>query len=405
MIQRKANLYRLYPTPEQADQLARFAGACRFVWNLALEQRRDHWRAFRRVHGRVISYADQANELPALKVEAPWLKEVPSQALQQALKDLDRAFANWFAGRASYPRPRKRGLADSFRLPQPRQDDLRRTGRHAGQVRLPKLGWVSLRGWRALPGNIRNITISRRAGHWYAAVQWEREVRDPAPSTLPAVGIDRGVVLPFVLSSGYMVPPLNPGRLLETRSARLQRSLARKVKFSANWKKEKSRLARLKGREAAMRRDLLHKLSTAIAKSHGLVVMENLKTRNMTASARGTMEEPGRNVRAKAGLNRSILDQGWHLFQTLLGYRLAERGGHLLLVDPACTSQTCSSCGSIDRESRKSQAAFACRACGHEENADLNAARNILRRGSPLMPVEEAGCSSDEAGTSLEIAA
>ena len=128
-----------------------------------------------------------------------------------------------------------------------------------------------------------------------------------------------------------------------------QRKLARQKKFGANWRKQKARITRLHRKAANARKDFLHKLSTGIAKSHGVVKIERLRVKNMSKSAKGSVEAPGRNVKAKSGLNRSILDQGWSMFATMLRYKLARRGGQLVEVDPAYTSQTCAECGSIDR--------------------------------------------------------
>jgi putative transposase len=150
-----------------------------------------------------------------------------------------------------------------------------------------------------------------------------------------------------------------------------------KKKFSANWKKQKAKITRLHSHAANARKDFLHKLSTGIAKSHGVVKIEKLQVRNMSASAAGTVEKPGQNVAQKRGLNRSILDQGWSMFATMLRYKLAERGGELIEVPAAYTSQTCSCCGVVDKDSRKDQATFECGHCGHADNADTNAARNI----------------------------
>jgi putative transposase len=116
------------------------------------------------------------------------------------------------------------------------------------------------------------------------------------------------------------------------------------VKHSSNWRKLKGKIARLRHKEANARNDFLHQLSTEIAQSHGIVKIEKLKVRNMTASAAGSIEAPGKNVAAKSGLNRSILDQGWGMFARLLGYKLAERGGELQFVNPAFTSRTCPEC-------------------------------------------------------------
>ena len=181
------------------------------------------------------------------------------------------------------------------------------------------------------------------------------------------------------LSNGRMVVPLNAFKRIEGRLAKAQRQLARKTKFSANWIKQKARISRMYTHAANARKDFLHKLSINIAKSHGVVKIEDLRVRNMSASAKGTVENPGRNVKAKSGLNRSILDQGWGMFATMLSYKLAACGGELLKVEAAYTSQTCAECGVIDRESRIDQATFKCRHCGHANNADINAARNILQ--------------------------
>jgi putative transposase len=401
-MNRKANLFRLYPTPEQSARMAQIAGACRFVYNIALEQRRDWYRP-----GRRFSFASQCREVTMLRAEVDWLKACPVHTLQQALKDLDRAYQNWWAGRASAPIPRKKGLHDSFRFPDPVSLRVERTGRSSGRIRLPKLGWVRLRGWYAIPGDICNATVSRRAGQWHVAVQWEREAVESAPSELPSIGIDRGIAVFAALSDGACIAPVNHGKKALRSLRRAQRSLSRKRRGSANRRKAVRRIAKVQLRVANARKDFLHKVSTDIAKNHGTVVVEALQVRNMSASAKGTVEVPGRKVRQKAGLNRAILDQGWDMFSRFLSYKLADRGGRLIEVPAAYTSQTCAECGVIDIASRLDQARFACVACGHKANADTNAAINILRRADgALKPVEGYRTKRPaEAGTSLELAA
>lgn len=401
MIERKAVLFRLYPTPEQATQMAQIAGACRFVYNLALEQRRDWYRP-----GRRFTFASQCREVTLLRAEVAWLKACPVHTLQQALRDLDQAYQNWWAGRAKAPTPRRKGLNDSFRFPDPVSLAVERTGASSGRVKLPKLGWVRLRGWTALPGTICTITVSRRAGHWFAAVQCEREVIEPAPSILPPVGIDLGVAVFAALSDGTSIAPANHGKTALEALRKAQRALARKARGSANRRKAVQRVAKLQRRVADARKDFLHKHSTIIAKNHGVVVVEALPVRSMSASAQGTATEPGRRVRQKAGLNRAILDQGWGLFRTMLAYKLAARGGKLVEVAAAYTSQTCAGCGHVDAANRPSQAVFACGRCGHRANADTNAAINILRRADgALTPVEGHRTKRpDEAGTSRRAA-
>ena len=396
MIDHKAVLFRLYPTPEQAAQMVQIAGACRFVYNLALEQRRDWYRP-----GRRFNFASQCREVTQLRAEVDWLKAVPVHTLQQALCDLERAYQNWWAGRAQAPTPRRKGLNDRFRFPDPVSLAVERTGTSSGRVKLPKLGWVRLRGWAALPGDIRNITVSRRAGHWFAAVQCEREGAEPVLSTLPPIGIDLGVAVFAALSDGTSIAPVNHGKTALKALRKAQRALARKTRGSANRRKAVRRVAKLQKRVTDARKDFLHKHSTIIAKSHGMVVVEALPVRAMSASAKGTAAEPGRRVQQKAGLNRAILDQGWGLFRTMLAYKLVDRGGKLVEVPAAHTSQTCACCGHVDAANRQSQAVFVCGRCGHRANADTNAAINILRRAdSALKPVEGYRTKRpDEAGT------
>jgi putative transposase len=371
----RAATFRLYPTDEQAKTLAQFAGACRFIYNLALEQRRDWWRP-----GRTINAVTQGREVTQLRALVDWLRAVPVEPLHQAIRDLDRAYQNWWSGRAEAPTPRRKGVHDSFRLPSPDQVKFRRTGRHAGQIKIPKMEWMRLRGWRPLPGELRSVTISRRAGKWFASFLCRVDI--PAVESLPsAVGIDLGVKAFAALSTGEVIASPNFGGRAAKAIRRAQRVLARKKPGSENRAKAAKRLAAKRRRVTNARKDFLHKVSTTIAQNHGLVVVEALKVRSMAASASGTAESPGRNIRRKAGLNRSILEQGWRIFRGLLAYKLTQRGGQIVEVAPAYTSQTCSACGVIDPANRKTQANFACVSCGHAENADINASRNILAAG------------------------
>ncbi len=394
MLLRRAHVYRLCPTPDQAATLGCWVGAVRFTFNLALEQRRDWYRP-----GRRFNFASQCREVTALRAEVDWLRDVPVHPLQQAIKDLDRAYQNWWAGRASAPTLRKRGMNDAMRFPDPATFSFRRLSRRLGEVKLPKLGWVRLRWDRAIPGTVKNITVARRGGIWTVAAQYEVEIADPAPSTLPVVGIDRGVTVFAALSDGALIAPLSAGKKALASLRRAQRRLARKKRGSSNRRKQVRRVARLHAKVSAARRDFLHKASIAIAKNHGAVVLEKLQVRNMVRSAAGTVEKPGRNVRQKSGLNRSILDQGWGAFRTILSYKLAQRGGRLIEVPAAYTSQTCAECGVVDAGSR-SGVRFYCTSCGHSAHADTNAAINILRRAdSALLPVEASHERAVEAGT------
>ncbi|MBD5607681.1 MAG: IS200/IS605 family element transposase accessory protein TnpB, partial [Desulfovibrio sp.] len=216
---------------------------------------------------------------------------------------------------------------------------------------------------------------------WYVSIQTERVVAEPVHQSLSEVGIDLGVAHFASLSDGSYLAPLNTFRKYSGKLARLQRQLAKKAKFSSNWKKIKFRIQKLHRKLADIRHDFLHKATSTISKSHALVVVEDLQVKNMSSSASGTMENPGRNVKAKSGLNKSILDQGWGEFARQLEYKLGWLGGCLIRIAPQYTSQRCSQCGHISKENRKTQAKFKCMACGFEANADHNAALNILAAG------------------------
>jgi putative transposase len=307
--------------------------------------------------------------------EYGWLQAANAESLQQCLMDLEKAYKNLFAGRAAPPTFRKKFLADSFRYPQGFKVD-------GPRVSLPKIGWVRFFKSRDWEGTVKNVTVSRHGKHWYVALQTEQDVPEPVhPAPDKAVGIDLGVATFAALSDGALHPPLNAYRRCAKKKARMQRRLAGKVQYSQNWKKLQSRIAQLDCRIAHCRQDFLHQLSTRITNNHGIIVVEDLQVRNMTRSARGTVDEPGRNVAQKAGLNKAILDQGWGMFRRMLEYKQVWRGGEVLAVNPRYTSQTCPQCGHVSANNRPQHALFSCVQCGYSYHADSVAAQNILARG------------------------
>ena len=175
----------------------------------------------------------------------------------------------------------------------------------------------------------------------------------------------------------------------QDKNKRLHRNLSRKKKFSKNWGKARRKLNCHYRHLANKRKDALHKSSTILAKNHSLIVMEGLKVKQMTKSAKGTLENPGTNVSAKRGLNRSILAMAWSLFAQMLKYKMEWYGGKLLFIDPKYTSQRCSCCGYTSRSNRLTQSKFVCGQCGHHENADFNASKNILAEGHSVLACGE----------------
>jgi putative transposase len=387
MILRKAVRYRLEPAPNQENLLARAVGCVRFVWNRALAIQKSY------LHNDcgILSYVDMAKCLTTWRNSEAFgfLSESPIHPQQQTLKFLDRALKDAFDKNSAkkFPTVKKKWRHDSMRYPDPDQIkiDLKpqdTDGRRLlPKIFLPRIGWVKFRKSCIIGGEVRNVTVSRSGGHWYVSIQTEKEVSNPVHPSTTAVGGDMGVANLLTLSDGTVFMPVTAYRDAQKKLAKEQRKLAHKVKFSANWKKQKAKITRLHQRIAEMRKTILHQVSTIISKNHALVVLENLKVGNMTASAKGTVGQPGRNIRQKSGLNKSILDQGWGMLKRMLGYKLQWSGGMLILVDPAYTSQTCSVCGHVDAGNRPDQKTFRCLHCGHEDHADVNAARNILARG------------------------
>jgi len=362
--------------------MRRFAGARRFVYNKALDIQKANFEA----GGKFISYVDMANRLPEWKEKFPWLKESPSQALQQSLKDAERAFKNFFEKRAGYPRFKKRGTGDSFRFPQGFDVD-----QNNSRIKFPKLGWIRYRNSRDILGTAKNITISQSGGKWFASIQTEREVKQPIPAATSAVGIDMGIVRFATLSDGSFIEPLSSFKKHEVRLRKAQRKMSRKKKFSKNWHKAKRRVQKIHTRISNARKDFLHKASTEISKNHAMVAVEDLQVGNMSRSSKGTADAPGKNVAAKSGLNKAILDQGWFEFRRQLEYKLHWNGGMLVPVPAHYTSQTCPACGHVAKENRQTQAKFECVDCGHEENADVVGAMNVLARGHRVVACGEDG--------------
>ncbi|WP_320056472.1 transposase [Desulfuromonas thiophila] len=371
----QAYKFELRPNSEQTRQMARFAGARRFVWNKALALQKARYEQGEKKLG----YAGLCKLLTEWRnsADTAWLADAPVHPLQQSLKDLERAYANFFSKRSAFPRFKKKGRSDSFRYPDPKQIKLDQGN---NRLFLPKLGWLRYRNSRDVRGTVKNVTVSQRAGRWFVSIQTEREVEQPIPNG-GAVGIDMGIARFATLSDGSFYAPLNSFKRHEMALCKAQQALSRKIKFSSNWKKAKARVQRIHSHIGNVRRDFLHKTSTALSQNHAMVCIEDLQVGNMSKSAAGTAAAPGRNVRAKSGLNKSILDQGWFEFRRQLDYKLAWNGGWLIAVPPHNTSRTCPACGHVSADNRQSQAKFECVECGFEENADLVGAINVLRAG------------------------
>jgi putative transposase len=390
---RKAYKFKLKPSPVQSAQLHDYVGHCRFLWNkvLALNLHRlKNKEPLMWYHE-----ADYWSKLWKASEEFGFLKEAPAHCLQQKLKDLNKAFKDAFdknQPNKRLPKFKKRGLGDSIRFPEPKHIHI--DNKH---IKLPKLGWVAFRKSRAIDGDIKNATLSRKAGGWYISIQVEMDLVSPKHPAGSAIGIDLGIEKYVAKSDGGYEMPVHAYRKLESGLAKAQKRLSRKKRYSQNWRKQQLKIQKIHAKIAHIRQDFQHKLSTRLSKNHALIVVEALKVNNMSRSASGSIETPGKNVSAKSGLNKAILDQGWSEFKRQLKYKLEWLGGVFLEVDPRYTSQRCSVCLYKDNASRKTQKHFCCVSCGHEENADINAAKNILAAGHAVL-----ACGEDALVTSVK---
>ena len=383
---------RIYPTPAQEQEFLRIAGCCRLVYNLCLDQRRNFYRQIKAATGHYPTAISQARELKDLKADLGFLKDCPSHCLMISVQNLQAAFVNFWEGRAEYPAFKRKGEKDAFTFPDPKQFRIPAEADKRAEIVLPKFGKrkgdhgpVRAVIHRPIPGEMRQVTILREGNAWYASVLVRTDAEPPViqdPITEDDVaGADRGVVVPVATSAGEKL-----GGRVETKGARkkkrrLQRQLARTQKGSNRRRKALKRLRAHCAKQTRRRNDMTHQITNRLAKNHRVVVIEALDVAAMTASAKGTAEAPGKNVAQKAGLNRSVLDVGWGQIRTRLRYKLERRGGVLVEVRAAYTSCTCARCGVVDTASRVSRGRFACVACGHAADADVNAAIEIRRRG------------------------
>ena len=361
--------FRLAPTAAQDALLRTHCGQARFLWNLCLEQ----WRLWQ-PGKQAPRYAELNRQLTDLRAPEPWIASGSVTVQQQVLRDFDQAKRNVFGGTHCRPTWRKKDQDEGFRIVAVRPEHVRRLNRRWSAVFVPKIGWVRFRQTRAVPDSVKSYRVTRDpSGRWHIAF-----ARIPAaidgPGTGEVVGLDRGVVVSVMTSEGeaFQTPSLRPKET--ERLLRLRRRLATAQRGSNRRQRLKRSVARLRAHETDRRKDWVEQTTTSLARRYDVLKVENLNVGAMTRSARGTLEAPGRNVAQKAGLNRSILAQGWGLFLARLEHKAR---GRVRRVDPKHTSQRCSACGHVAPESRESQAAFRCVACGFACNADLNAARNI----------------------------
>ncbi len=365
MKERRAYRFRMEPTSAQRDALEFMGGARRFVYNWALERRGTYYEE----HGRGISRKQLSGELTALKNQPDtiWLKDADSQALQQALRDLDGAFEAFFAKRAHYPRFRSRKHDPAtFRIPQ-------RVKLEAGSVYVPKVGWVRVRQSRTADGIIKSATFKQSAASkWFVTLTVEFEMPDvPLPAADPTrvVGVDAGLESLIALDDGHKVTAPKYLRRAAKRLARAQRALSRKKKGSSNRSKARVRVARLHEKVKNQRVDHLHKLTTELVMKADAICIEDLSLKGL----------------ARTKLAKSFSDAALGELRRQLEYKGRWNRKHLVVIDRFYpSSKACSACGFINQNLKLSDRNWLC-ACGLTHDRDVNAARNIRAEGLRML--------------------
>ena len=394
---------RLYPTSHQTKALVRMLDVTRELYNALLQQRRDAYR-LRRIG---VTARMQYAELTELRAEDTRVRAVYRECQDAVLHRLDLAMTAFF-------RRIKRGEAPGFprfksytrwgQLEFPHGDRALRLDQAQRRVSVSGVGAVKLRKGRAVPATYGRAWLVCKSGSWYACFECARPVL-PLPATGTVVGVDRGVHVLAALSDGRLIANAAVGEQRKAATARLQRELEAVTerdcagrmlnRRDSQRQKLQGRLTRAKEREANARRDYAHKVSRQIVNGADVIALEKLSLRAMTRSARGSVERPGRNVRAKAALNRRLLDSGFGLLRQMIVAKAEEAARTVVEVDARFSSQTCSRCAHVASESRRRRR-FSCVACGYANHADVNAALVIRWRAQLALksepdPAEEVG--------------
>lgn len=369
----KTYKYQLRPSKKKESKFYQILGVCRLIYNLCLEYKILLYKE----HGQSIGKIQLQKEVSELAKDYDWIKSVHSQVRQNAIHRLLNAYDNFFKVGAGFPKFAKRYFYNSFTFPQ----SIKICGNY---IYLPKIGWMKFYSNQKLPGDavIKTTTIIKEADTWHVSITFETSDQIPYFfDEKQAAGYDIGVKYYYVSSDGEFID--NPSFLKQfaKKIKRLNRKLARQIKGSKRRRKTKIILQKTYLKLKRKRKDFINKLTCNIVKNNSIIVVEDLKLKNMTKSAKGDAENHGSMVKQKSGLNRVLLDLGASEFYRQLEYKAKWYGRIFIKIDPKYTSQECSNCGHISKNNRKTQSKFECQSCGHTANADYDAAQVILRRG------------------------
>ncbi|MEU8261790.1 transposase [Micromonospora sp. NPDC048999] len=384
----------MYPAHDQADRMTGWGHTCRWLYNTALEQRQFAWQQRKATLG----VTAQCAYLTEARKDFDWVADLPAQSGQQVLRNLDQAYRNWWNPQHSAGAPTRKRKSARLSVPFPGQAiAVRRLNRRWGVVSLPKVGGVKFRWSRPLGGSVRNAVVSFDGVAWHVGFGIHAGVTTPeAHAQLDrVVGVDRGVKVALAMSDGRMwnrtfTTPGQERQLARLKSKAGRQETARRrrgARTSNRARKIRAEIARAEAKVRNRRRDFVMWAANRLCHQYAVVKIERLDIQAMTATAKGSITEPGRSVRQKAGLNRAILDKGWGLFHTALDNKARATGTRIGRVPAAYTSWRCSRCGYTDRDNRDSQAVFRCGSCGYEANADVNAAINVRDAAEAASPL------------------
>ena len=368
---------RLYPNKEQQQLIHKTFGSCRFVYNQLLDAKIKAYEC-----GDNLSAYELKKRLVPMKnsKDGEFLKEVDSTALQNSVLKIDIAYKNFFRRvknqqKAGFPKFKtKHNSYQSYQTSTASIKD--------NKLYLPKIGKVKAVFHRGeITGKIKTVTISYEAGQYHASINYEDGLEDGLQEVIgsnngKSIGIDVGVKVFVYTSDNQKIKHINLKKEIAS-VIKAQKSLSRKKKGSNNRAKAKAKLAKKHLKLRNKRNDFLHKVSKKLSENQ-TVAVENLRIKNMSKKAKGSIENPNMRASAKSGLNRSILQQSWGKFFELLEYKLKRNGGQLIRVEPKYTSLKCSRCGHVSKENRLTQAKFICTKCRYTANADYNASVNVL---------------------------